>query len=390
MRARTPAAGGRGKGIKMQHMKTCRKKITLALLAASAFGCAFSAPREVPLKDALRGRFLVGAALNEAQVSGPDRRAAELAMREFNTVVAENCMKAASIHPEENRYNFGPADAFVEFGRKGRMKIIGHTLIWHSQLPEWFCVDSEGRNVSAQTLKKRMRDHIRTVMGRYRGAVKGWDVVNEAIEWDGSWRKSKFYEILGEEFLYLAFRYAREADPSAELYYNDYGMDGKAKRERVVEIIKNLKSRGLRIDAVGMQSHMGMGHPDIGEFEKSIEAFAAAGVKVMITEWDMSVLPFVASGAEISTNAAYREELNPYAESLPAEMSGKWNARMADFFRLFLKHSDKITRVTAWGVSDGDSWLNNWPVRGRTDYPLLFDRNLERKPFLNEVLGAKR
>ena len=171
------------------------------------------------------------------------------------------------------------------------MAVIGHTLIWHSQLAPWFAVDEQGRDVSPEVLKQRMRDHIHTVVGRYKGRVKGWDVVNEAIEDDGSYRRNVFYRILGEEYIPLAFQYAHEADPDAELYYNDYSLANPRKREGVVRLVQKLKSRGLRIDAVGMQAHLGMEWPSVEEFEKSMLAFAATGVKVMVTELDLNALP---------------------------------------------------------------------------------------------------
>lgn len=173
----------------------------------------------------------------------------------------------------------------------------------------------------------------------------------------------------------------------AELYYNDYGMDGKAKRDKVVELVKMLKDRGLRIDAVGMQGHMGMDYPSVSEFEASILAFAATGVKVMVTEWDMSALPTARMGANISDTVSYKQSLNPYPDGLPDSVSVAWNNRMKEFFGLFLKHSDIITRVTVWGVTDGDSWKNNFPVPGRVDYPLLFDRDCQPKPFVEELIG---
>ena len=232
-----------------------------------------------------------------------------------------------------------------------------------------------------------MKEHITTVVTRYKGKIKGWDVVNEAIVEDGSYRKSKFYEILGEEFIPLAFQYAHEADPDVELYYNDYGMNVKGRRDGVVKLVNSLKERGLRIDAVGMQGHMGMDYPDIKEFEESMLAFAATGVKVMITEWDMSALPTARQSANISDTVAFKKSLNPYPEALPDSVSKAWNDRMMQFFNLFEKHADFVTRVTAWGVTDGDSWKNNFPVPGRTDYALLFDRNYQPKEFVKEIIS---
>lgn len=360
-------------------MKVIFGILPLAILAACA------QPQEEPtLANRFSNDFLVGVAINTNQVSGVDSLGQQLAIKQFNSLVAENCMKCEVIHPEENRYDFTLADEFVDFGQKHNMYIIGHTLIWHSQLAPWFCVDSLGCNVSPEVLRERMRSHISTVVGRYKGRIAGWDVVNEAIEADGSWRQSKFYEILGEDYIPLAFQYAHEADPDAQLYYNDYGMNTPAKRETVVNLVNSLKAKGLRIDAVGMQSHMGIDYPDVDEFEASINAFAATGVKVMITEWEMSALPTLTKAANIADTVGFNQKLNPYPNQLPDSVSTLWNDRMDSFFKLFLKHSDVITRVTVWGVSDGDSWKNNWPMFGRKEYPLLFDRNYQLKPFLQK------
>lgn len=345
---------------------------------------------EPALKDVFGDKFLVGVAVNVRQSSEVDTASVKIIKKHFNSIVAEDCMKSANIHPEEDRYNFEQADQFVKFGQENNMAIIGHCLIWHSQLAPWFCVDQKGNNVSAEVLKQRMKDHITTIVTRYKGKIKGWDVVNEAIEEDGSYRKTKFYEILGEEYIPLAFQYAHEADPDAELYYNDYGMNVPERRDAVVKLVNSLKAKGLRIDAVGMQGHMGMDYPTIEDFEASMLAFAETGVKVMITEWDMSALPTVKRSANISDTVTFRKAMNPYPEALPDSVSAVWNARMKAFFHLFLKHADIVERVTAWGVSDGDSWKNNFPVRGRKEYPLLFDRNYEMKPFLKELINENK
>lgn len=345
---------------------------------------------EPALKDVFGDKFLVGVAVNVRQSSEVDTASVKIIKKHFNSIVAEDCMKSANIHPEEDRYNFEQADQFVKFGQENNMAIIGHCLIWHSQLAPWFCVDQKGNNVSAEVLKQRMKDHITTIVTRYKGKIKGWDVVNEAIEEDGSYRKTKFYEILGEEYIPLAFQYAHEADPDAELYYNDYGMNVPGRRDAVVKLVNSLKAKGLRIDAVGMQGHMGMDYPTIEDFEASMLAFAGTGVKVMITEWDMSALPTVKRSANISDTVTFRKAMNPYPEALPNSVSAVWNARMKAFFNLFLKHADIVERVTAWGVSDGDSWKNNFPVRGRKEYPLLFDRNYEMKPFLKELINENK
>ncbi|MCD8289486.1 MAG: endo-1,4-beta-xylanase [Prevotella sp.] len=364
--------------------------MTALLLASCSNSDATSAGDDWSLKGAFGDRFLVGAAINQLQSSGQDTAAVEVIRRHFNSIVAENCMKCEAIHPEENRYDFVAADSLMDFGEASGMAVIGHCLIWHSQCAPWFFTDSDGNQVSAEVLKLRMKDHITTIVSRYKGRVHGWDVVNEAILEDGTYRQSKFYEILGEEYIPLAFSYAHEADPDAELYYNDYAMNMPAKREAVVKLVRSLKEQGLRIDAVGMQGHMGMDYPDIGEFEESIKAFAAEGVNVNITEWDMSALPTVSRSANVADKVEYEQAMNPYPDGLPDSISRQWNARMKAFFELFLRHSDVITRVTAWGVSDGDSWKNDYPMKGRKEYPLLFDRNYQPKPFVRELCNPKK
>lgn len=368
------------------------KKTVLAGLLAivvAACGAQTAVKKEATLKDALGDKFLIGTALNTRQSSGQDTNAVKVVKKHFNAIVAENCMKSEVLQPEEGRYDFRQADEFVKFGEDNGMTVTGHCLIWHSQCPRWFLVDKDGKNVSAEVLKQRMKEHITTVVSRYKGRILGWDVVNEAIMEDGSYRKSKFYEILGEEFIPLAFQYAHEADPDAELYYNDYNMHEPGKRATVVKLVNDLKKRGLRIDAVGMQGHVGMDYPDLSEFEASMEAYAATGAKVMITEFDMSALPTISRSANVADRVDFEKKtLNPYPNGLPDSVSVEWNARMETFMNLFIKHADYVTRVTAWGVSDRDSWKNNFPMRGRTDYPLFFDREYRPKPFVRKLIDG--
>ncbi|MFB6318365.1 endo-1,4-beta-xylanase [Saccharicrinis sp. FJH54] len=361
----------------------------LFLMVLSTIACVpKSSQKELVLKDAFKGKFYLGTALNGAQITGRDTLAVRIVKEQFNAIVAENCMKSASLQPEEGRFNFSLADQFVKFGEENDMFISGHTLIWHSQIPRWFFTDSLGNDVTPEVLKERMKQHILTVVGRYKGRVEGWDVVNEAILDDGSYRQSKFYQILGKDFIKLAFRLAHQADPEAELYYNDYSMANAGKREGVVKMVKELQQEGIRIDGIGMQTHIGLSYPDLAEYEKSMEAFAGLGLKVMITEMDLTVLPspWGNTGADIAQNKAYQEKINPYKDGLPDSVLQKFNARYLDFFGLFLKHQDQISRVTFWGVTDANSWRNNWPVRGRTDYPLLFDRSGRAKPVVTEII----
>jgi len=363
------------------------RTIIFAVAVILAGGCV-SKNEPATLKDALKGKFHIGAALSNQQILGKDTANVNIIKQHFDAIVAENCMKSMFLQPNEGEFFFDNADKFVEFGQENGMWITGHCLIWHSQLPRWFCVDENGENVTPEILKARMKSHISTVVCRYKGRIHGWDVVNEAILEDGSYRNSKFYEILGEEFIPLAFQYAQEADPEAELYYNDYNEWHQGRYETIIRMINTLKERGIRIDAIGMQGHFGMDYPSIEEYEEAILAYTNAGVKVMVTELDLSILPLPRRdvGADLATSIEYQNEINPYTEGVPEETMQAWTNRMSDFFKLFLKHQDKVTRVTLWGVSDGGSWKNNFPVRGRTDYPLLFDRNYQAKPIVEEII----
>ncbi|MDD4010347.1 MAG: endo-1,4-beta-xylanase [Fermentimonas sp.] len=365
-------------------------KALLLLLTVVLMACGNEKVEKEPgLKDVLEGKFEIGVALNTRQAAGMDTLATEIVKKHFNAIVAENAMKSGELLNENREYDFTQADELVQFGVDNNLNIVGHCLIWHSQLPQWFCVDENGENVTPEVLKERMKNHINTVVGRYKGVVKGWDVVNEAILEDGSYRNSKFYEILGEEFIPLAFQYAHEADPDAQLYYNDYNEWYPEKRKTVTRLINTIKERGLRIDGIGMQGHIGMTRPTLEEYQETIDGYVNAGVKVLITELDMSALPEPRrmGGANLADRETYRKEIDPYTEGLPEEVSIEWNNRMMDFFNLFLDNSDNIIRVTMWGVSDGDSWKNGFPVRGRTDYPLLFDRDHNPKPIVTQLIS---
>lgn len=369
-------------------MKSYYFVISSMIIALLANCKAEESKSEKALQEALKGKFLIGVAMNADQITGKDTAGVRLIKQHFNSITPENCMKSEVVQPQEGTFDFTLADQYVDFGQKNNMFIVGHTLIWHSQAPKWFFVDKDGKDVSREVLIERMKNHIYTVVGRYKGRVNGWDVVNEAIEDDGSFRKSKFYEIIGEDYIRLAFQFAHEADPEAELYYNDYSMAKKEKRDAVVKMVKNLQSQGVKIDGIGMQGHMTMDFPTVDEEEKSIIAFSETGVKVMITELDLTVLP--SPGNKVSGDVAlsyeYRKQLNPYSDGLPDSVAQAAHDRYAAFFKLFLKHADKIDRVTMWGLTDGHSWRNNWPVPGRTDYPLLFDRNYQPKPIVETII----
>jgi len=363
--------------------------LTAALLLLAA-ACTTAVPEDQGLKDALEGKFYMGTAMNTPQILGMDTLALDVIHAHFNSVVAENCMKSGPIHPKEDSFAFELADRFIEFADTNDLYTVGHCLVWHSQAPRWLFLDEEGNDVEREVLIERMKNHIYTVVGRYKGKVDAWDVVNEAFLDDGSWRKTKFYEIIGEEFMELAFQFAHEADPEAELLYNDYSMFLEGKRNAVVELVNNLKSKGIQINGVGMQAHYGMDYPSIEEFEQSILAFAGTGVDVHITELDIDVLPGMdwTVGADVRASFEYREKMNPYPAGLPDSVSVAVNDRWMELFGLLLKHQDKIKRVTTWGVADHHSWKNGWPVPGRTNYPLLFDREYQPKTVVEKIIKA--
>jgi endo-1,4-beta-xylanase len=346
---------------------------------------------QTTLKEAFKKDFLIGAALNRAQFTEEDSRGAGIVKAQFNTISPENVLKWESVHPEPGRYDFSAADRYVEFGEKNGMFIIGHTLVWHNQTPKWVFEDANGKPVKREVLLERLRDHIHSVVGRYKGRIKGWDVVNEALnDSDGSMRQTAWYRIIGDDYIAKAFQFAREADPKAELYYNDYSLENETKRNGAVELIKKLLAQKIPVKAVGLQGHNKMEWPTLDQQEATIKAFADLGVKVMITELDIEMLPrdLQNNSAEVTVNIASNPRLNPYPSGLPTEMLEAQAKRYANLFKIFLKHRDVITRVTFWGVTDRDSWLNNWPIRGRTNYPLLFDRGGKPKPAFQAVIRA--
>lgn len=365
------------------------KKTAIFLILYCLLSGAAPLNAQPALKDAFRKYFLVGASLNRRQFTGEDQAAAALVVKQFNTISPENVLKWGSVHPAENRYDFADADRYVEFGVKNKMFVIGHTLVWHNQTPEWVFEDSAGRPATRELLLARMREHIRTVVGHYKGKIKGWDVVNEALSEDGTLRPTKWLKIIGEDYIAEAFRFAREADPKAELYYNDYSLENEAKRRGAVKLIKNLQAQKIPVTAVGLQGHDNFEFPTPAQQEMTIEEFAGLKIKVNITELDVDVLPKAEgqqNSAEINDNFQPGEKLNPYRSGLPESAARRLADRYAELFRIFVKYKKSISRVTFWNVTDGDSWKNDFPVRGRTNYPLLFDRNYQPKTAFYSVI----
>lgn len=313
---------------------------------------------QVPsLHEQFKGDFLIGAAVSPAVLyySG------DFIARHYKSLTAENHMKFALIHPEENRYTFEQADTIVEYARKNGMKLRGHTFVWHNQTPEWVFQEKDGSTVSRETLLLRMKSHIQTVMGRYKNDVYAWDVVNEAVI-DGTGerlRQTKWLDIIGEDYIGKAFEFAHETDPKAVLFYNDYNETNPVKRMHIYELVKDLLERGTPIHGIGMQGHWSIYGPSIEEIRDAIELYASLGLQLQVTELDLSMFRHDDRRTDLTA---------PTAEMLELQRQ-----RYSDIFSLFRQYKDVISSVTFWGAADDHTWLDDFPVRGRKNWPLLFD-----------------
>jgi endo-1,4-beta-xylanase len=358
-----------------------------ALLLWAAVGLAAEPPG---LKDVAPEGFLIGAAVNMKLVDGEDAAGAAIVTRQFNSITDENVLKPGPIHPAADRYSFGPGDRYVAWGQEHGMFVVGHVLVWHQQTAPWFFAGKDGAKLDRETALARMKEHIDTVVGRYRGKVGGWDVVNEAFEDDGSWRRTPWFEAIGEDYVAKAFEYAHAADPEAELYYNDYNLWKPEKCAAAVRLVKDLKARGLRVDAIGEQAHWGLGDPELEQVEAMLATIEAAGLEVHITELDLDVLPRDPEmwGADLSKQSKIRATTNIYPDGLPEEVQHEQARQYGALFALFMRYGDIVKRVTFWGVTDADSWLHNFPIPGRVNYPLLWDREGKPKPAFDAVLEA--
>ena len=336
------------------------------------------------LKEGFKNKFLIGTALNATQIEEKEPNAAALVPQQFNAITPENIMKCEIIHPDWDRYDFDLSDKYVEYGKKHKMFIVGHTLIWHSQLAPFV-----SKIKSSDSLLMFMTNHINTVAGRYAGKVDSWDVVNEALNEDGTLRNSVFLQKLGDDYIRKAFELAAKAAPNTELYYNDYNIEQPKKRAGAIAMIKKLQTSGTRIDGVGIQGHWRINGLPLEDIENSIIEFSALGLKVSFTELDITVLPnpWDLKGADVNQNFEGSPYMNPYPQGLPDSMQIKLAKCYEDLFKIFIKHQDKIERITFWGVNDGQSWLNGWPIKNRTNYPLLFDRNFKPKLAFEKVMA---
>ena len=348
-----------------------------------------------PLKNAYKGKFLLGSVLNYPALQGKAPMDVDIATTHFNALTPANSMKPDALQRTEGLFTFTDGDRLVEIAEKCGATPVGHVLVWHEQTPAWFFQGPDGQPVSRELALDRLRKHIATVVGHYKGRVKQWDVVNEAIsDTPGeALRRTPWLKAIGPDYIAEAFRAAHKADPDAILIYNDYNIELAYKQPKALQLLKSLLDQKVPIHAVGIQSHWRLDNPDFAEVEKAIKQYGDLGLKVMITELDIGVLPTRYQGADISKSEMMTPEqqavMNPYVAGLPDAVARTHAARYRQAFEMFLRHTDVIRRVTLWGTQDGDSWLNNFPVRGRTDYPLLFDRQGRPKPAFFAVQRPK-
>jgi endo-1,4-beta-xylanase len=316
------------------------------------------------LKDYYRDYFPIGVAVAPGSLTGST---SALILKQFGSLTAENVMKPAPIHPEENRYFWDDADKIVNYVTTNGMIMRGHTLCWHQQTPEWMFKDADGKTTSKEVLLARLKDHITQVVTRYKGKIYAWDVVNEAIDDDDSkfLRETNWYNICGEEYIAKAFRWAHEADPDALLFYNDYNTEFPVKRDKVYRLMKQLLDEGVPVHGVGLQGHWNINNPAEKDLRDALEKFSSLGLKVQITELDVSVYSY--------------DETDPSDNVFTAQRELKQAEKYEMIFRVFRDYKNVITGITFWNISDRNSWLDNFPVKGRKNYPLLFDQNLKPK-----------
>ena len=340
------------------------------------------------LRQAAGNQLLIGAAISPSAVQDP--KLANLLAGQFNCLTGENAFKPGALQHEQGKFNFEEADKIANFAARHNMKLVGHTLLWHQQLPAWMFADENKQPLPRDKALANLKAHIDAVVTHFDGKVIGWDVVNEAISDSGDeyLRDTPARRAIGDDYVVKAFEFARAASPNVQLYYNDYSLEVPAKRAKAIRLIKELQAAGAHIDAVGIQGHWQLEFPKPEMVDDAINAFAALGVKVMITELDIDVLPRKSGGgADIAATEA--QGLDPYKQGLPADMQQKLAKRYGELFNVFAKHRGRsLTRVTFWGFYDGSTWLDNWPVRGRTNHPLLWDRELKPKPALSAVIAA--
>ena len=338
----------------------------------------------------LLGSIYHGSVLGNDELNLNQDQEYKIISKEFNTITAENCMKPLFLLDQNGNYNFEESDKFVDYAIKNNLTIVGHTLVWKNSAPEWFFKDENGNTISREILILRLKDYIKTVVSRYKGKISYWDVVNEAVDVFKSddnksyaaLKPSPWYNIIGEDYIKIAFEAAHDADPNCKLIYNDYNMYQSEKTDFIIDMVNSLKSEGVPIHGIGSQGHMFLNHPNLDKVEYWLRKISDANIPLHITELDVSVLPnaWKHRGASVEDRFDLAQEYNPYPNYIPSDKLKQQAKRYKSLFKLFLKYSHAIERVTFWGVWDGNSWRNYLPMKGRTDYPLLFDRSFKPKP----------
>ena len=377
-------------------IKSCKLRFITFCMAAIL---SLPALAQNTLKEAYKDAFKMGCAVNTQIVSGRDNRSAQIILKQFNAVSPENDLKPEVLHPQPDEWNFQAADRYVQFAKDNGLWALGHTLVWHNQTPDFFFNHADGTPKNHDEMVETMRSYIEKVAGHFAGKVDAWDVVNEIIDNDGSYRKTLWTNAFGgdgDEVVRLAFQFAHEYDPNAELYYNDFNVWRPAKRDGIARMVRMLQKNGIKIDGIGIQAHWGLNFPKNEYITAAIDTFATLGVKVMITELDVDVLPITKEGqvrGKSLQDPLYQLEefetfLDPYKNGLPDDVERLLTNRYAELMRIFYDRRDKIDRVTIWGLHDGMSWKNDYPIPNRTNYPLLYNRDRTPKPAFDAVLNV--
>lgn len=373
---------------------------TAILGAALLCSCSGNGGKPVAdsLKDAYAGAFKIGVAVTPGNINGSQPQSEELILKHFNAVSPENCLKPERVHPAPDTWDFAEADAYVKYAEEHGLWKLGHTLCWHNQTPDFYWFNENGQPKSREELIEALRSHIETVAGRYAGRINAWDVVNEIIGEQGEYRVKgwvKAFDGDGYEVVRNAFIFADRYAPDAELYYNDFNVWRKSHVDGIVTMVKRLQSEGIRIDGVGIQAHWGLNFPKTEYIEHAIDTLASCGIKVLITELDVDVLPLTREGQIIGQSMTepqfqleeFKTYLDPYADGMPADVAKQLDDRYAELMGIFYKHRDQIDRVTLWGLTDDVSWKNDYPVPARTNFPLLFNRDFTAKPAVGKLLA---
>ncbi len=326
----------------------------------------------ISLAEVYKDYFKIGAAVT---VNDLVRLHGELLKKHFNSLTAENAMKFGEIHPSEDRFDFEKADKMMEFAKSNHLKMRGHTFVWHNQTSDWIFLDTNGKEASKELVIDRLRKHVEVICNRYKDIVYTWDVVNEAIEdkTGEQYRDTKWRRILGEDYIKTVFEIVKEQDDKAELVYNDYNNEQPEKLEKTYRMLEEMLHKGAPIDSVGIQAHWSIRDSNLmDDLKRAIERYASLGLKIQVTEMDVSMFEFEDKRKDI---------LEPTTEMLYLQEQAYHN-----IFSVFREYKELVTSVTFWGISDRYTWKDNFPVRGRKDWPMLFDMKGEKKSSFEKIV----